>query len=238
MYQESGLQTETHSNHLLEHLPGKVRERILQQCEPVELEFGEVLCEPGQRYEHVYFPQTSFISLMEIVDAHPPLEMGLIGNEGMLGVTLILGIQEIPFRAIVQGSGTANKMPVRNFKQILLENPSLRRVLNRYLYVTMLQLSQTGACTHFHEVEARLALWLLLVHDRAPANHFYLTHQYLADMLGVQRSAVTIAAGALQQRGLISYSRGEINILDRNSLEGVSCKCYAAINEDYAKKFA
>jgi CRP-like cAMP-binding protein len=229
------LRTETQNNYLLERLPGKAQVRILQHCELAELAFGEVLCKPEQPYKHVYFPLTSFISLMEIVDAHPPLEMGLIGNEGMLGVTLILGVQEIPLQAVVQGPGTAWKMSVRKFRRVLRESSSLQRTLNRYLYVTLAQISQTAACTHFHEVEARLARWLLMTHDRAHANHFHLTHQYLADMLGVQRSAVTIAAGMLQQREFISYTRGEISILDRNGLEGVSCECYAAVNEDYAK---
>jgi len=229
------LPTNTTNNYLLAHLPGKEQARILQHCELVELVFAEVLCEPEQPYKHVYFPLTSFISLMEIVDAHPPLEMSLIGNEGMVGVTMVLGIQEIPLRAVVQGPGTAWKIPVQQFRRVLRENASLLRILNRYLYVTIAQLSQTAACTHFHEVEARLARWLLMTHDRAHADYFHLTHQYLADMLGVQRSAVTIAAGVLQQRKFISYTRGEISILDRKGLEGVSCECYAAVNEDYAR---
>jgi CRP-like cAMP-binding protein len=227
--------TNTTNNNLLMHLPGKELTRVLQHCELVELVFAEVLCEPEQPYKHVYFPLTSFISLMEIVDAHPPLEMSLIGNEGMLGVTMVLGIQEIPLRAVVQGPGTAWKIPVQQFRRALRENSSLLRTLNRYLYVTIAQLSQTAACTHFHEVEARLARWLLMTHDRAHADHFHLTHQYLANMLGVQRSAVTIAAGVLQQREFISYTRGEISILNRKGLEGVSCECYAAVIDDYAK---
>jgi len=225
------------NNDLLERLPGKVRAQFIQSSEVTELPFAEVLCEPGQPYKHVYFPLTAFISLMETVTHHPPLEVGLIGNEGMLGVTLILGVKEIPLHAVVQGPGTAYKMPVAKFRLALRDHPALLGLLNRYLFVTMAQLSQTTACTHFHEVEARLARWLLMTHDRAHANHFHLTHQYLADMLGVQRSAVTIAAGMLQQRNIINYTRGEINVLDRPRLEAVSCECYAAANADYAKQF-
>lgn len=209
----------------------------MQSCQLIELAFGDVLCEPEQPYQDVYFPVTCFISLMEKVDAHPPLEMSLIGNEGMLGVTLILGIQEAPLHAVVQGPGTAYKMPVQTFRQMLRGSSSLLHTLNRYLFVTLAQLSQTAACTHFHAVEARLARWLLMTHDRAHANHFHLTHQYLAKMLGVQRSAVTIAAGMLQQQKFIRYSRGEIRIVDRNGLEGASCECYAAVNRDYAQQF-
>ncbi|MEX2515678.1 MAG: Crp/Fnr family transcriptional regulator [Gammaproteobacteria bacterium] len=230
--------TSPQNNYLLESLPGKACEQIIQSSELTELKFGEVLCEPGRPYKHVYFPLTSFISLMEIVPNHPPLEVGLIGNEGMVGITLILSIKEAPLHVVVQGPGTAYKMPAQKFTLALRENPSLLRMLNRYLFVTMAQLSQTAACTHFHEVEARLARWLLMTHDRAHADHFHLTHQYLADMLGVQRSAVTIAAGMLQQRNIINYTRGEINVLDRKSLEAVSCVCYAATNAAYAKQFA
>lgn len=225
-------------NQLLEHLPGRERDRILEHCEPVELVFGDILCEPEQPYKYVYFPVTAFISLLGIVDAHPPLEVGLIGHEGMLGVTLVLGVRDASLRGMVQGSGSALRLAVPQFRQLLRENPALVRTLNRYLFVTMAQLAQTVACTHFHEVDRRLARWLLMTHDRAPADHFHLTHQYLADMLGVQRSAVTIAAGSLQQRNIISYTRGEISVLNRKELEEVSCECYESINGDYARFFS
>jgi hypothetical protein len=207
-------------------------------CETVELIFGTALCEPDQPIAHVYFPLTGFISLVKTVETHQPLEIALIGNEGMLGATLALGVDIVPLRGIVQGSGAALRMSAPQLHSDLRDCPALLGVLNRYLYVMMAQLAQTAACTHFHEIEARLVRWLLMTHDRAHADHFHLTHKFLADMLGVQRSAITIAAGALQKRNLIHYTRGEISILDRRGLEATACVCYKAVIDDYARFFA
>jgi len=224
-------------NLLLDGLPAKDRDRIVRRAEVVSLPFGTILCEPDEPFEHVYFPQSAFISLVSRVGKHPPLEMGLIGNEGMLGATLTLGVAAAPLRGVVQGAGEALRLSVKDLEEELGHSPSLVKALNGYLYVLMAQLMQTAGCTRFHEIDARLSRWLLMTHDRAHADHFHLTHQFLADMLGVQRSAVTIAAGSLQQRGLISYTRGEITILDRRGLEGTACECYAAVVKDYAQVF-
>lgn len=223
------------TNNLIDGLPHKERNRTLKLCEPVDMVFGSILCEPNQTFAQVYFPLTGFISLVATVGAHPPLEMGLIGNEGMLGVTLALGIDIVPMRAVVQGSGTALRMTADRFRQECRDNSPMQRTSNRYLYVLMAQLSQTVSCTRFHAVEARLARWLLMTHDRAHADHFHLTHEFLADMLGVRRSGITVAAGVLQTRKLISYTRGEITILDRKGLEAVACECYAAVVDDYQR---
>ena len=226
------------ANRLIEGLPRKDRNRILERCEPVDLVLGTVLCEPDLPLPYAYFPLTGFISLVETVDNHPPLEMGLIGDEGMLGATLALGVNSAPLQGVVQGTGSALRMTAPQLRHDLRNSPSLRRTLNRYLYVLIAQLSQSTACARFHEVEGRLARWLLMTHDRAHADHFYLTHKFLADMLGVQRSAVTIAAGDLQRRNLIRYSRGEITVLGRRGLEAASCECYGAVVEDYTELFA
>lgn len=222
-------------NRLIMGLPSRERSRLLGHCEPVDLVFGEILCEPERPFRHVYFPLSGFISLVAKVRQHPPLEMGLIGSEGMLGATVALGINTVPLRGVVQGGGTALRMSAAPFRRELVASPGLARALDRYLYVLMAQLCQTAACTRFHELEARLARWLLMTHDRAHGDHFHLTHQLLGDMLGVRRSGVSTAAGALQARGLIRYSRGAIQILDRSGLETVSCECYAAVIEDYAR---
>lgn len=224
-------------SHLIEGLPSKQRTKLLDGCEPVDLVFGDVLHEANQPIHHVYFPLGGFISLVATLEGHQPLEMGLIGNEGMLGATLALGVDLAPVRAVVQGSGSALRMSSELFKEQLLSSPQLLRALKRYLYVLMAQLSQSAACTHFHEIEPRLVRWLLMTHDRAHADHFYLTHEYLADMLGVRRSGVSIAAAALQARGLIRYSRGQIYILDRTGLEQAVCKCYASLQADYQAQF-
>lgn len=215
-------------NQLIANLPGKERDGVLRDCEPVDLVFGETLCEPGQPFAHVYFPLTGFISLVMSLPGHRPLELGMIGFEGMLGITLVLGICSAPLKAMVQGKGSALRISTPLFQRTLQKSPSLLLSLNRYLYFRLTQLSQAVACINFHTVDLRLARWLLMTHDRAQGDHFHLTHQFLADMLGVQRSAVTIAAGDLQRRGLIHYNRGEIYILDRSGLEAASCECYQA----------
>jgi len=224
-------------NRLLEVLPRHARTKILRECEPVSLAFGTVLCERDRSFRDVYFPLGGFMSLVATVGSHPPLEIALIGNEGMLGATLALGVNTARLQGIVQGAGTALRMPVARFRRALRESSALRGVTRRYLYVVLMQLSQSTACTRFHEAETRLARWLLMTHDRAHADRFQLTHQYLADMLGVRRSAVTIAAGALQRRKLIRYTRGNIVVIDRKGLEAASCECYQTAIGDYDRMF-
>jgi len=227
----------TPGNKLLMRLPAKERNKVLAGCELVELAFGAVLCEAEAPVSDVYFPLTGFISLTISVGTHPPLEMGLIGNEGMLGVSLVLGVNTAPLRAVVQGAGGALRMPAQKFRRTLRECPVLPRNLNRYMYVLNMQLAQSTACTRFHEVEPRLARWLLMTQDCVDADHFHLTHQFLADMLGVQRSAISIAAGGLQRKNLLSYTRGNIHILDRKGLEASACECYQATVDDYLGLF-
>lgn len=224
-------------NLLLERLQANERKTLLAQGEIVDLMPDTILCEADQPLKYVYFPLTGHISLVSTVNEHPPLEVGLVGNEGMLGATLILDIDTFPVRGMVKVSGTALRITLTQFRAAIADNSELRKVMNRYLYVFIAQLAHTLACTHFHEVEPRLARWLLASHDRSGADHFHLTHKVLADMLGVQRSAVTIAAGNFQKRKLISYNRGEITILDRPGLEGASCECYQTLSSDYTRQY-
>jgi CRP-like cAMP-binding protein len=225
-------------NRLIEELPRGARDGVLALCDPVDLSFGSVLCEANQPLRHVYFPLTGFISLVATVKHHPPLEIGLIGNEGMLGATVALDVAGARLRGIVQGSGTALRMTAAQLRRLLCNSRALRRTLNHYLFVLLAQQSRSIACSRFHEIKSRLARWLLMTHDRAHADHFRLTHQYLADMLGVQRSAVSIAAGALQRNKVIRYVRGDIFVLDRRALEAASCECYQAEIEDHQRQFA
>ncbi|HSC84617.1 MAG TPA: Crp/Fnr family transcriptional regulator [Pseudomonas sp.] len=222
-------------NHLLDGLSHQERSRVLLHCEPVELRFGTVLSEPGQSFRYLYFPLTSFISIGATQGRRRPIELGMIGSEGMLGATLALGINSAPSRAVVQGSGSALRIGVAQLHQLLGKCPQLLHTLQRYLYVMLMQLAQNVVCGHFHEVEPRLAHWLLMIHDRARGNRFHLTHECLSDMLGVRRSSITVAAGALQQRQLIHYSRGHITILDRSGLEAAACECYASLTESYTR---
>jgi CRP-like cAMP-binding protein len=206
---------------------------MLAECETVELAFANVLYTPGERLRDVYFPTTSFISLIMPVDEAASLEVGMIGNEGMFGIPLVLGVDVSPVRAVVQGAGSALRMDATPFCRELGRSQALQREMDRYVFVHLSQLAQTAACTRFHVVEARLARWLLMTQDRAHADTFNITQEFLAFMLGVRRVGVTKAAGALQRRNLIHYSRGNITVLDRRGLKAASCGCYKADRDSY-----
>lgn len=222
-------------NRLLAALPGDEHERLAAGSEPATLAFGQVLAEPNEPLQHVYFPTSAFISVITATDGRPSLEVGMIGDEGMLGASLVLGVEQSPTHALVQGDGHALCIGAGTFRQGLRQSPELQRILKRYLYVTIAQLGQTAACNRFHHVEARLARWLLMTHDRAGSDDFLITHQFLAYMLGVRRVGITEAASALQARDLIRYQRGSLTVLDRDGLEAAACHCYAADREAYTR---
>jgi CRP-like cAMP-binding protein len=227
------------TNLLLDALSDQDCEQFISHCEHVQLVFAEELYRVGEPILYVYFPTGGFISLLTPVASegsqNVSLEMGMIGNEGMFGTSLILGIDVAPFKALVQGSGTALRMTAASFLHELKQCPALQTALKHYLYVLMSQLTQTAACNRFHVVEKRLARWLLMTQDRAHSNQFHVTHVVLAFILGVRRVGITKAANSLQQQNLISYHRGDVTILNRAGLEAVSCKCYQADKDVYRR---
>lgn len=223
------------SNHLIELLPRKPRRSLLAVCEAVDLTIEQVLCEAGDENRYAYFPTSAFVSLISEVDDKSSLEVGLVGREGVLGVHLALGVSTAPVRALVQGSGSAWRVEVGDFRREVANHVALRRTVDRYVYVLMAQFAVAAACVRFHLINARLARWLLMTQDRAGSDSFEVTHEFLAYMLGVRRVGVTTAAGALQRRGLIAYHRGHVEVLDRAGLERAACSCYASDRRAYRR---
>jgi len=220
-------------NGLLAALPRKDRLHLVAGCEDFALVLSDVLFEPGERVRHVHFPVTGFVSLLSPIDDSTRLEVGLVGDEGMLGTPLVLGVAMSPLQALVQGAGHSLRMGAAAFRRELARSTALQQILDRYVYVRMTQLAQAAGCTRFHLVEARLARWLLMTQDRAHSHAFHITHEFLAAMLGVRRAGVTKAATSLQKRGLIKYTRGNITVLDRPGLEAASCACYSSDRDTY-----
>jgi len=220
-------------NHLIEGLPRKDRLRLMAVCHPVDLVLASVLCEPGQVTRQIYFPTESFISMLAPNVGLPKLEVGMVGCEGMLGAEMALGVATSPLHSLVQGEGHAWRVESKAFRSELADSTALQRMLHRYLYVRMSQLASSAACLRFHLIGPRLARWLLMTQDRAHADRFRVTQEFLAYMLGVRRVGVTKAASDLQRGGLIEYHRGELAVLDRVGLEAASCSCYAADEKIY-----
>jgi CRP-like cAMP-binding protein len=223
------------ANHILASIPVGEYGRLSRQLEPVALKFSQVIYEPGNAIDYVYFPLDSMVSLLTSVDRKRTLEVGMVGNEGMAGMPFILGVGISGVRALVQGAGQAMRMDAKAFRVEFERNPALQQSLYRYTYALMAQISQTAACNRFHEIGNRLARWLLMTRDRVSSDEFSLTQEFLAHMLGSRRVGVTQAASELKRRGLISYNRGRVEILDVPGLKRASCSCYQAIRSVYAR---
>lgn len=217
----------TPENQLIKLLPRQAKRRLLGIAEQVQLVRSAVLGAAGEPIGHLYFPVDSFISLITSINGKPVLEVGMVGHEGMCGAHIALRVPNQPLHALVQGAGTAWRIPLIAFRKEFHRCDSLQAIMGRYLYVLMRQLASASACTRFHQINARLGRWLLMMHDRAHADTFDVTQEFLGYMLGVRRVGISAAAAALQSKGLIIYSRGSLVVLDRDGLEAVSCSCYA-----------
>ena len=221
-------------NLLIASLTATDRRKLLAHCACVDLSIADVLSVPKEKLRRVYFPIDSVISLSVSKELHAKFEVRLIGREGMLGVALTLGVDVAPLYALVQVPGMALSIDTPAFRRQVAQSPSLRRELKHYLLVIVSQLAQSAVCNRFHLTESRLARWLLMTHDRTSTDDFHVTHEGLANILGVRRVGITKAATALQDRRLISYSRGHITIIDPVGLQSVSCGCYQADKSIYA----
>ena len=220
---------EPQQNHLLAALAPEVQSRLFPYLELVQLPLRALLYEARRPMRHVYFPTDCVVSLLTIVEGHRALEVGLVGREGMVGSRLALGSTQSSVRALVQGTGAAVRITSVRFLRAFRESPALQRTLLRFADTLMTQVSQTAVCNCFHVVEKRLARWLLMTRERLPTSEFHLTHEFLADMLGVRRVGVTTAASSLQRQKLIRYQRGNIRILDQRGLEAAACACYQQV---------
>ena len=215
-------------NHLIERLPKALRKRFLALCTPFELVALSDLGVHGAPLAHAYFPRSGFIALVIDVETHPPLAVGMIGPESMLGAELVLGVAKTPWRAVVQGAGKCWRVEADALRETMATMPELRELVQGSLMVRLHQQSLATACQRFHSVSERLARWLLMSQDRAHADRFHVTQDFIAEMLGVRRAGVSGAASEFQRRGLIEYHRGELTVLDRLGLQHAACNCYVA----------
>ena len=213
-------------NRLIALLPANDRAIFLEHSEMVELKVKTVLVEAGKNPDHAYFPVDCVVVALLPGNGADSVEIGLVGNEGMVNTSLVLGVRTSAFTSVVQGAGRSFKIHHKELEKQLLQNSCLRVVLNRYIDVRMRHLAQQVACKKSHTVEQRLVRWLLMTRDRAHANELFLTHEVLARMLGVRRESITQAARSLQTHGLISYTRGYVMLMDTAALEEVACSCY------------
>jgi CRP-like cAMP-binding protein len=219
-------------NQLLAALSAKDYRSLVPLLEQVPLKFGAIIYEPGSAIGHAYFPEIGIISLLSPVDANSTLELGIVGDEGMVGLPIFLGVKKSLYLAIVQGSGTAVRITSRDLESACKTATSLSKVLQRYTHSFLTQISQSAACNRFHPVDNRLARWLLMTHDRMHTDEFKITQEFLSNMLGVRREAVNRAAVNLQKKGLITFSRGNLKVLSRAGLEKATCACYEVIRKE------
>ena len=224
-------------NLLLCALPPAKCGRLLPDLQPVTFSLGQILCEPGERIYYCYFPTNAVVSLMYTMKDGSTAEMGLVGNEGVLSVAVFLGGESTCSRALVAVAGDALRLPAKRLQEEFAHGGPLQHLLLRYTQALITQVSQTAVCNRLHSVEQRLCRWLLLCHDRKNCSELLMTQELIANMLGGRRESVTVAAGRLQDAGLIHYCRGRIRILDRNGLEASVCECYRAVEDEVDRLF-
>lgn len=219
-------------NHLIGALPGHVLKRLWPNLELIHLPLGKVLYESGDKLRHAYFPTDSIISMLYVMEDGASAEISVVGNEGILGTALFMGGESTPSRAIAQSAGSAYRISCQKFKEEFSRHTEMHILLLRYTQALITQMAQTAVCNRHHSIDQQLCRWMLLSLDRLPSNNLVMTQELIANMLGARRESVTEAAGSLQKRGIISYQRGHIKVLDRVRLEQLSCECYAVVKKE------
>lgn len=222
----------TADNKLLDVLPEESKARLFPQLKLVHLPLGEVIYESGQTLESVYFPTSSIISLLNVMEDGSSAEISVVGNEGVVGIAVFMGGESTPNRAVVQSEGYAFRAPAGVLRKEFNNTPTIRLILLRYIQTLMAQMAQTAVCNRHHSIDQQLCRWLLLSLDRLPDNNLIMTQELIANMLGVRREGVTEAAGKLQKLGVINYKRGHIEVLDREAIENLCCECYAVVKSE------
>ena len=225
----------TTENGLLYVLPSAVRDRWAPHLESVDMPLGQVVYEPGATLSHVYFPTTAIVSLLYVMESGASAEIAVVGNEGLVGVAILMGGASTPGRAVVQSAGRSLRIKAEIVEQESNQAGPVLHLLLRYTQALITQMTQTAACNRHHNLHQQLCRWLLLSLDRLPGDELVMTQELIADMLGVRREGVTEAAGKLQKEGLIRYQRGHITVLDRPGLEKCTCECYAVVQKEYAR---
>jgi CRP-like cAMP-binding protein len=222
-------------NDLLAALPEGEWARWVPQLEPAEMPLGKVLYESGSRLSHVYFPTTSIVSLLYVMEDGASAEIAVVGHEGIVGISLFMGGESTPSRAVVQSAGQAFRLKASSMMQEFNRAGPVLHLLLRYTQALITQMAQTAVCNRHHSLDQQLCRWLLLSLDRLPSDELVMTQELIANMLGVRREGVTEAAVQLQQAGLIQYRRGHIAVLDRKGLEQRACECYAVVKKEYGR---
>ena len=220
-------------NHLLSVLPEAERVRLAPHLVPVDMTLGQVVYESGDRQRFVYFPATSIVSLLYVMEDGASAEIAIVGNEGLIGIALFMGGETTPSRAIVQSAGAAFRLDAQILKEEFIRGGPVQRLLLRYTQALITQMAQTAVCNRHHSIDQQLCRWLLLSVDRLPSNELKMTQELIANMLGVRRSGVTEAALKLQDAGLIRYGHGHIQVLDRPGLEKRVCECYRVVKQEF-----
>ena len=219
-------------NHLLASLSRAELKRLRPHLEPLEMPLGQVVSESGRLLDHVYFPTTAIISLLYVMEDGSSAEIAVVGNEGVVGISLFMGGETTPSRAVVQSAGHACRLPAQYLRKEFNRAGSMQHLLLRYTQSLITQMAQTAVCNRHHSVDQQLCRWLLLSLDRLPGDELVMTQELIANMLGVRREGVTAAAGKLQDAGVIEYRRGHIKVLDRPKLETMSCECYGVVRRE------